>query len=117
MTPPTLALLPNLPPNDREKLFENLDYLNLEELHGFCRRHGIPFRIGLAASGAGTVRATSHTDRKPVVLERVRHYLETSQVLPATVLLPPPSGRGSSRQRRRRSTRSASSPTTSTTRE
>ena len=53
--------------------------MNLEEIHGFCSRHGIPFKV-TAEHSDGTVRATKDTDRKPIVLARVRRYLMTGDV-------------------------------------
>jgi hypothetical protein len=57
-----------------------LNYLNLREIRSFCDRHAIPYRII-----AGTTR-TQDTDRKPVILRRVRHFLMTGEVLDATRL-------------------------------
>lgn len=75
--------LSHLSPDRRRELLEDLSYLNLAEFRGFCRGHGIPFRIEVETPDGGT-RATTDTDRKPVVLGRVRHYLTTGEVPPAT---------------------------------
>ena len=53
--------------------------MNLEEVRAFCAARAIPFRI-VAESSNGKVKATKDTDRKPIVLARVRHYLETGEV-------------------------------------
>src|SRR5688500_2129516 len=53
--------------------------MNLEEIRGFCSPRGIPYRI-VAESADGKVKATRDTDRKPIVLARVRRYLTTGQV-------------------------------------
>jgi len=53
--------------------------MNLEEIRGFCAKHGIPYRI-LAEYPNGTVKTTKDTDRKPIVLARVRRYLMTGDV-------------------------------------
>ena len=64
---------------ERTRLFDELNYMNLEEIRGFCSERGIPYRI-VAEYSNGKVKATKDTDRKPIVLARVRRYLETGQV-------------------------------------
>lgn len=75
--------LSHLSPDRRRELLEDLSYLNLAEFRGFCRTRGIPYRIEVETPDGG-VRTTTDTDRKPVVLGRVRHYLTTGEVPPAT---------------------------------
>ena len=53
--------------------------MNLEEIRGFCSDRGIPFRI-VAEYPDGTIRLTQDTDRKPIVLARVRRYLTTGRI-------------------------------------
>jgi hypothetical protein len=65
--------------SEQARLLEELNYMNLEEIRGFCSERGIPHRI-LAESSNGKVKATKDTDRKPIVLARVRRYLRTGQV-------------------------------------
>ena len=72
-------LLSQLTKNERARLLEEMNYLDLEEIRGFCSAHGIPYKI-LAEYPNGTVKATKDTDRKPIVLARVRHYLATGKV-------------------------------------
>jgi len=71
--------LSRLSKSEQARLLEELNYLNLEEIRGFCAKHGIPYRI-LAEYPNGTVKTTKDTDRKPIVLARIRHYLMTGQV-------------------------------------
>ena len=71
--------LSRLTASARARLLEDLNYMNLEEIRGFCKKHGIPYRI-MAESADGTVKTTKDTDRKPIVLARVRRYLKTGQV-------------------------------------
>ena len=52
--------------------------MNLEEIRGFCSARGIPYRI-MAEYPNGKVKATKDTDRKPIVLARVRRYLTTGK--------------------------------------
>jgi hypothetical protein len=65
--------------SEQARLLEELNYMNLEEIRGFCSERGIPYRI-MAESSNGKVKATKDTDRKPIVLARVRRYLRTGQV-------------------------------------
>ncbi|GIH04148.1 hypothetical protein Rhe02_22150 [Rhizocola hellebori] len=74
------GLLAQLEPEQRAELLDDLNYLNLRQIRSFCERHTIPYRI---IAGA---RATADTDRKPVILHRVRHFLLTGEVLDATRL-------------------------------
>src|SRR6476620_5670376 len=71
--------LSQLTASERARLLEELNYMNLEEIRGFCSVRGIPYRI-MAESAEGKVKATKDTDRKPIVLARVRRYLTTGQV-------------------------------------
>ena len=59
--------------------------MNLAEIRGFCSERGIPYKI-LAEYPSGKVKATKDTDRKPIVLARVRHYLATGKVGPPTCI-------------------------------
>jgi len=72
-------LLSQLTKGEQARLLEDLNYMNLEEIRGFCAKRGIPYRI-VAEVADGTVRATKDTDRKPIVLARVRRYLATGHV-------------------------------------
>jgi hypothetical protein len=72
-------LLSQLTTSERTRLLEDLNYMNLEEIRSFCGERGIPYRI-VAEHADGTVRATKDTDRKPIVLARVRRYLTTGKV-------------------------------------
>src|SRR5262245_50318697 len=72
-------LLSRLAKSEQARLLEELNYLNLEEIRGFCSARGIPYRI-VAEYPDGLVKATKDTDRKPIVLARIRCYLATGQV-------------------------------------
>ena len=71
--------LSQLTKSEQARLFEELNYMNLEEIRGFCSERRIPYRI-VAEYANGKVRATKDTDRKPIVLARIRRYLTTGQV-------------------------------------
>ena len=64
---------------EQARLLEELNYLNLEEIRGFCSARGIPYKI-VAEYPGGKVKATKDTDRKPIVLARVRRYLTTGDI-------------------------------------
>jgi len=64
---------------------DDLNYLNLQEIRSVCDRLGIPYRIVIELPGGGS-KVTSDTDRKPVILERLRRYLTTGKVPEATRL-------------------------------
>jgi hypothetical protein len=71
--------LSQLTKSEQARLLEELNYMNLEEIRGFCSERGIPYRI-VAEYANGKVRATKDTDRKPIVLARIRRYLTTGHV-------------------------------------
>jgi hypothetical protein len=80
--------LSQLTKSEQARLLEELNYMNLEEIRGFCSGRGIPYRI-VAEYSHGKVRATKDTDRKPIVLARVRRYLRTGQVGQPTCISAP----------------------------
>ena len=71
-------LLSKLNREERARLLEELNYLNLGEIRRFCSERGIPFKI-LAEFPNGKIKATKDVDRNPIVLARVRHYLATGE--------------------------------------
>ena len=85
-----LTFLSQLSKAGQTRLFEELNYMNLEEIRGFCSERGIPYKV-VAEFPNGKVKATNDTDRKPIVLARVRRYLTTGEVgqptcIPAAVV-------------------------------
>jgi len=71
--------LSKLTKGEQARLLEELNYMNLDEIRGFCRPRGIPYKI-VAQYSNGRIKATKDTDRKPIVLARVRRYLATGEV-------------------------------------
>jgi hypothetical protein len=71
--------LSQLTKTEQARLLEELNYMNLEEIRGFCSARGIPFRI-VADYPNGRTKVTKDTDRKPIVLARIRHFLTTGDV-------------------------------------
>ena len=82
------SLLAPLTTRERARLFEELNYLNLEEIRRFCSERGIPYRI-VAECANGQAKATKDTDRKPIVLARVRRYLRTGKIGQSTCISAP----------------------------
>jgi hypothetical protein len=77
--------LSKLTKGDQARLLGELNYMNLEEIRGFCSARGIPYRI-MAEYPNGKVKVTKDSDRKPIVLARVRHYLRTGEVGSPTLI-------------------------------
>src|SRR5262245_978521 len=77
--------LSQLTKGERDRLLEELNYMNLEEIRGFCSARGIPYRV-VAEYPGGKVKATKDADRKPIVLARVRRYLSTGDVGTPTLI-------------------------------
>lgn len=83
-------LLATLTKPQRARLLEELNYMNLEEIRGFCAPRGIPYKI-LAEQPNGEPKVTKDTDRKPIVLARVRRYLASGKTddascIPASIV-------------------------------
>ncbi len=83
---PMPSLISHLNKTDQRKLIDNLNYLNLEEMRFICKMHAIPYTIWIEIE-SGERKRTSDTDRKSVVLGRIRHYLKTGRILGATCFL------------------------------
>src|SRR5919109_5462851 len=82
--------LSKLTKGEQARLLEELNYMNLDEIRGFCVPRGIAYKI-VAEHTNGKTKVTRDTDRKPIVLARVRHYLATGDVgqasrIPATIV-------------------------------
>src|SRR3954464_11798227 len=77
--------LAQLTKGEQARLLAELNYMNLVEIRGFCSGRGIPYKI-MAEYPNGKVKATKDTDRKPIVLARIRRYLTTGEVGPPTLI-------------------------------
>jgi len=77
--------LSQLTKGEQARLLEELNYMNLEEIRGFCSARGIPYKI-MAEYPNGKVKVTQDTDRKPIVLARVHRYLTTGEVGQPTLI-------------------------------
>jgi hypothetical protein len=72
-----------LPKGEQKELLDDLNYLNSMEIKSFCKRHSIPYKIAIETRDGGR-RTTKDVERKGVMLERIRHFLETGAVLEQT---------------------------------
>jgi hypothetical protein len=84
------SFISKLPKGERQELLDDLNYLNISEIRSFCKRHSIPYRIAIETKD-GRRRMTKDDDRKGVILNRIRYFLETGAILkgtcfPATVV-------------------------------
>jgi hypothetical protein len=73
------SFLSKLTKGEQARLLEELNYMNLDEIRGFCLPRGIPYKV-VAEHQNGKTKTTKDTDRKPIVLARVRRYLTTGDV-------------------------------------
>jgi hypothetical protein len=76
-------LIHNLSHSEQLTLLEELNYLNMDEIRAFSNKHAIPYKIWIETESGGR-RKTKELDRKGVILDRIRHYLKTGEVLDAT---------------------------------
>lgn len=84
-----------LPKKQRSQLLDDLNYLNMAEIKSFCRKHSIPYAICIETQD-GVRKKTGEDDRKGIILNRIRIFLEKGTVpeetcFPAAVvsLVPP----------------------------
>jgi hypothetical protein len=68
-----------LPKEERRQLLDDLNYLNMAEIKRFCLRHSIPYRIRIEAED-GSTKPTREEDRKGVVLNRIRTFLQKGMI-------------------------------------
>ena len=77
------SFISKLPKGEQQELLDDLNYLNISEIKSFCKRHSIPYRIAIETRD-GRRKMTRDDDRKGVVLNRIRHFLQTGVILPET---------------------------------
>src|SRR5271156_2873753 len=83
-----LSPISRLPKDERQQLLDDLNYLNISEIRGFCKRHSIPFKIAVETKD-GHRRISRDDDRKGVILNRIRHFLQTGVILEETCFRAP----------------------------
>ena len=57
----------------RERLYEDVQYLNLAEMRVFCQAHDLPLYIHIEWPD-GSLRKTGDRDRKDIVLQRILEF-------------------------------------------
>jgi hypothetical protein len=72
-----------LPEDERQKLLNDLNYLNTAEIKSYCKRRSIPYTIAIETND-GRRRKTNEDDRKGVMLNRIRRFLQTGVILGET---------------------------------
>lgn len=77
------SLISFLSKQDQNALLDNLNYLNMEEIQRFCKTHSIPYKITFEDAD-GKIKLTNEKDRKGIILTRIRSFLKTGKVPPAT---------------------------------
>ena len=70
-------------PDVSQRLLADLNYLNMSEIRSFCRHRAIPYMIAVETE-TGARKSTNEADRKGIVLHRVRHFLQTGEILEQT---------------------------------
>jgi hypothetical protein len=73
------GLISHLTKDVRRKLLADLNYLNMGEIKSFCKKHELPCAIAIETRD-GKRRRSGEYDRKGVMLERVRQFLETGVI-------------------------------------
>jgi hypothetical protein len=77
------SLITHLSNSAQLQLLDDLNYLNTDEIKTFCNKHSIPYSIWVETKEGGR-RKSKDDDRKGVILDRIHHYLQTGEILPAT---------------------------------
>jgi hypothetical protein len=73
-----------LPKEKRHGLLDDLNYLNTAEIKRFCKRHSIPYTIAIETQD-GSRKRTKEDDRKGIILNRIRHFLQSGVILEETL--------------------------------
>jgi hypothetical protein len=76
-------LISKLTQAEQRDLLADMNYLNMGEIKTLCKKHGIPYAIWIEISDRGRLK-TRDEDRKGMILDRVRQYLKTGTIPPAT---------------------------------
>ena len=74
------SLIRHLPKIQQQTLFKNLNYMNMQELKGFLViEHTISYLICYEDKDGG-VHQTRDSDRKAIILDRIKHFLQTGDI-------------------------------------
>jgi hypothetical protein len=77
------ALISKIPQAERRKFLADLNYLNMAEIKALCKKYKIPYAIAVETDD-GRRRKSSEHDRKGIMLQRLKHFLETGVILGET---------------------------------
>jgi hypothetical protein len=77
------SLISHLTRTQQREFLRDLNYLNTSEIKSFCKKHSLPYTIACETRD-GLRKSTSESDRKGVMLDRIRHFLKTGSVLKET---------------------------------
>jgi hypothetical protein len=77
------SFIAKLPKDEQQQILDDLNYLNLSEIRSFCKRESIPYRIAIETED-GRRKMTKEDDRKGVILNRIRRFLQTGMILEGT---------------------------------
>jgi hypothetical protein len=80
---PMPSFIAHLTKTQQRELLRNLNYLNTAEIKSFCKKHSLPYTI-VCETRDGRRKSTSESDRKGILINRIRHFLKTGVVLKET---------------------------------
>ena len=80
------SLITHLTTKQQKELFENLNYMNMEEIKTFCRAHKIEYVI-FAEYEKGKLKKTRDDDRKGIILAKIKYYLKTGVIQKPTIFI------------------------------
>ena len=78
------SLISRLSRSDQQQLLADLNYLNINEIKHFCKKHAIPYSISVELK-TGFLKKTGENDRKGMILRRIRHFLKTGKIQKPTI--------------------------------
>ncbi len=73
------SLISRLSKSGQQQLLADLNYLNINEIKFFCKKHAIPYSISVQVNG-GFLKKTSKNDRKGIILKRIHYFLKTGKI-------------------------------------
>lgn len=69
---------------EKNKLFDCINYMNMSELKEFCNCIGIPYKI-CVENAERKLQKTSELDRKGIVIARIKAYAKTGKISRPTI--------------------------------
>lgn len=68
----------------KEKIFLDMNYLNMQELKKFCNQYHIPYFIYVKTTN-GTLKKTNVLERKGMILTKIKKFITTKKIPKPTV--------------------------------